>query len=196
MKKGIDQGAMDQVFLKARTYIAYNPGEITDKLIGDLYEVFKWGPTCVNSQPGRYVFVRSREAKDRLVPCLYPGNVPKVESAAATVIVAFDTRFWEFLPEQWKAYDASALYRDNEGLSLETAFRSGSLGGAYLIMAARALGLDCGPMSGFDNAKVDKEFFPDGRFKSNFLINLGEGKPDGFYPRGPRLPFEQVVKIL
>jgi nitroreductase len=196
MTKEVEQSALDQIFLKARSYIAYTPEEIDDQKIEALYELFKWGPTCVNCQSGRYVFVRSKEAKKRLIPALNPGNVPKVESSAATIIVCYDTLFYEHLPSQWLAYDASAMYRDNPKLSEETAFRNSSLGGAYLIMAARALGLDCGPMSGFDNEKVDKEFFPDGRFKSNFLINIGHGKPEGFYPRGPRLPFEEVVKIL
>ncbi|MDR2406380.1 MAG: malonic semialdehyde reductase [Deltaproteobacteria bacterium] len=196
MAKEVDTQAIDQIFLKARSFIAYTPEELDDKKIEALYELFKWGPTCVNCQSGRFIFVRSKEAKERLKPCLNPGNVPKVESAAATVIVSYDTKFYEFLPIQWLAYDASAMYRDNPVLSEETAFRNSSLGGAYLIMAARALGLDCGPMSGFDNGKVNQEFFPDGRFKSNFLINIGHGKPDGFYPRGPRLPYEQVVKIL
>ncbi|MDR2340051.1 MAG: malonic semialdehyde reductase [Deltaproteobacteria bacterium] len=196
MTNELEAQALDQIFLKARTYIAYTPDPLEDKTITAIYDLMKWCPTCVNCQAGRFVFVRSPDAKKRLIPCLFPGNIPKVESAAATVIVAHDTRFFEYLASQWLAYDASPMYRDNPPLAQETAFRNGSLGGAYLIIAARALGLDCGPMSGFDNAKVDQEFFRDGRLKSNFLINIGHGKPDGHYPRGPRLKFEEVVEVL
>jgi 3-hydroxypropanoate dehydrogenase len=196
MTKELDSPVLEQIFTKARSFIAYGPQEVDDRTIGALYDLLKWGPTCVNCQAGRYVFVRSPEAKKRLLPAVAGGNVPKVESAPVTVIVAHDTKFYEKLPTQWLAYDASQMYRDSEPLALETAFRNGSLGGAYLILAARSLGLDCGPMSGFDNAKVDAEFFPDGRLRSNFLVNLGHGKPEGFYPRGPRLPFEEVVQVL
>ncbi|MDR2198412.1 MAG: malonic semialdehyde reductase [Deltaproteobacteria bacterium] len=196
MKNELESAALDQVFRAARTYVKYDSAELTDQSIEALYDLFKWGPTCVNSQPGRYVFVRSAEAKKRLLPAVFPGNAPKVESAAATVIAAYDSMFHEYLSELWTAYDATPMYRDNQKLREETAFRNGSLGAAYLILAARALGLDCGPMSGFDNAKVDAEFFPDGRFKSNFLINIGRGAPEGFYPRGKRLAFSEAARIL
>jgi 3-hydroxypropanoate dehydrogenase len=184
------------LFTKARTFNKYLPRPVEDSTIKALYELLKWGPTAVNCQPGRFVFVRSPEAKKRLIPTLNPGNVAKVESAPVTVIVAYDSLFYEYLPEQWTAYDASGPFRSDPQLSNAAAFRNGSLQGAYLILAARSLGLDCGPMSGFDNSKVDAEFFPDGRFKSNFLVNLGYGEPGEFYPRGPRLPFEVALKIL
>jgi 3-hydroxypropanoate dehydrogenase len=184
------------IFTEARTYNAFVPKPIPDGLVRELHGLWKWGPTAVNCQPGRFVFIRSPEAKARLVPALAQGNVAKVESAAATVIVASDLAFHEDLKEQWPAYDASGQYRDNPALAAETALRNSSLQGAYLILAARSLGLDCGPMSGFDNAKVDAEFFPDGKVKSNFLVNLGWGQEGAFYPRGPRLPFEKTVTIL
>ncbi|MDR3154859.1 MAG: malonic semialdehyde reductase, partial [Deltaproteobacteria bacterium] len=165
-------------------------------IIRELHGLWKWGPTAVNCQPGRFVFVRSPEAKRRLIQALMPGNVAKVESAAATVIVASDLKFYEELKVQWPAYDASGPFREDPALAAETALRNSSLQGAYLILAARSLGLDCGPMSGFDNAKVDAEFFPGGDVKSNFLINLGWGQEGAFYPRGPRLDFDRVATIL
>ncbi|MDR2461145.1 MAG: malonic semialdehyde reductase [Deltaproteobacteria bacterium] len=196
MKAKLEAPNLEQLFTEARTFNKFTPKEVDDDTISALYNLLKWGPTAVNCQPGRYVFVRSAEAKKRLLPCLSPGNVPKVENAPVTVIMAYDTKFYDYLPEQWTAYDAAAPYLQDPALAASTAFRNGSLEGAYLILAARALGLDCGPMSGFDNAKVDAEFFPDGRFKSNFLINVGYGLEGGYYPRGPRLSFETVAKIL
>jgi 3-hydroxypropanoate dehydrogenase len=191
----LDEKAL-KIFTEARTYNAYEPKPLPDGLIGELHGLFKWGPTAVNCQPGRFVFVRSPEAKKRLIPALSPGNVAKVESAGATVIVGYALKFYEELKEQWLAYDASAPFREDPDLAWSAAFRNSSLQGAYLILAARALGLDCGPMSGFDNAKVDAEFFPEGDVKSNFLVNLGWGREGAFYPRGPRLGFDKAVKIL
>ncbi|MDR1041891.1 MAG: malonic semialdehyde reductase [Deltaproteobacteria bacterium] len=185
-----------KIFTEARTFNAYEQKPIPDELIRELHALFKWGPTAVNCQPGRFVFLKSPEAKKRLLPLLSPGNVPKVESAAVTVIVAFDLKFYEELKIQWPAYDASAQYREDGLLAETTALRNSSLQGAYLIMAARSLGIDCGPMSGFDNAKVDAEFFPGGQVKSNFLLNLGWGQEGAYYPRGPRLDFDKAVRIL
>ncbi|MDR2442735.1 MAG: malonic semialdehyde reductase [Deltaproteobacteria bacterium] len=196
MTKPLDAASLDQLFLTARTYNKYTEQIVSDKVIGELYDLLKWGPTAVNCQSGRYVFVRSPEAKKRLVPCLAPGNVAKVEKAPVTVIVASDPAFYENLPTQWTAYDARQSFVDDPAMAEAATFRNSSLQGAYLILAARSLGLDCGPMSGFDNDKVDKEFFADSGYKSNFLINLGYGQPGGFYPRGPRLSFDQVAKIL
>ncbi|MDR1110397.1 MAG: malonic semialdehyde reductase [Deltaproteobacteria bacterium] len=196
MKKSLEENALDQLFRTARTFNKFSDQPVTDLVIANLYELLKWGPTAVNCQPGRYVFVRSPEAKKRLVPCLAPGNVAKVEKAPATVIVATDGRFFEVLPSQWTAYDARQAFLDDPASAATAGLRNSSLQGAYLILAARSLGLDCGPMSGFDNSKVDAEFFPGRPWKSNFLVNLGYGADGGFYPRGPRLPYNDVVEIL
>ena len=150
----------------------------------------------MNCQPARFLFLRSSEAKTRLMPALAPGNVEKTKNAPITVIVASDTRFFEHLPSQFKAYDAKPIFEANADLAVATAFRNSSLQGAYLIIAARLLGLDVGAMSGFDVAKVNSEFFPDGRYQANFLINLGYGDPAGNHPQGPRLPFEAVAQLL
>ncbi|MFM7027038.1 MAG: malonic semialdehyde reductase, partial [Limnohabitans sp.] len=149
-----------------------------------------------NAQPARYVFVRSAEAKARLRPALSAGNVAQTDAAAVTVIVAQDSRFYEHLPEQFPAYDAKPLFEGNAALAEATAFRNSSLQGAYLILAARALGLDSGAMSGFNPQAVNDAFFPDGRFKVNFLLNIGVADPAGVYPRAPRLAFDEVAQIL
>jgi 3-hydroxypropanoate dehydrogenase len=196
MSQPLDTASLAQIFTEARTFNKFTDREVGDEVIKNLYDLLKWGPTATNCQPARFVFVRGPEAKKKLISALFPGNVPKVESAPVTVIVGMDTKFYEKLPEQWTAYDASVPYRENKELADQVAMRNGSLQGAYLIIAARSLGLDCGPMSGFDNAKLDQEFFPDGQFKSNFLVNLGYGEPGAFYPRGPRLTFEVSGKIL
>lgn len=196
MKNQLDLTALNQLFWEAHTFNKFTDKPVADETLKQLYDLLKWGPTAVNCQPARYVFVKSQAGKDRLIPALLPGNVAKVEAAPVTVIAAFDRHFFECLADQWTAYDASVPFVDNAALAEKVAFRNGSLQGAYLIMAARALGLDCGPMSGFDNAKVDAEFFPDGRFKSNFLVNLGYGADNGYYPRGPRLAFEDVAVIV
>ncbi|MDR2368680.1 MAG: malonic semialdehyde reductase [Deltaproteobacteria bacterium] len=196
MKKSLEESALDQLFRKARTYNKFVDQAVPDLTIANLYELLKWGPTATNCQPGRYVFVRSPEAKKRLVPCLAQGNVAKVEKAPVTVIVAYDSKFYDQLPTQWTAYDAKKAYVDDAELAKVAAMRNGSLQGAYLILAARSLGLDCGPMSGFSNDKVDAEFFAGTDWKSNFLVNLGFGEDGGFYPRGPRLSYGDVVQIL
>jgi nitroreductase len=187
---------LDQIFRSARTYNKFEPRPVADEVVGQLYELLKWGPTAVNCQSGRYLFVRSPEAKRRLIPCLAPGNVAKVEAAPLTAIVAADPLFYDQLPGQWTAYDARKAFADDPALAEEASFRNSSLQGAYLIVAARCLGLDCGPMSGFDNQKVDAEFFQESGWRSNFLVNLGYGLEGGFYPRGPRLAFGEVAKIV
>ncbi|MDR2140573.1 MAG: malonic semialdehyde reductase [Deltaproteobacteria bacterium] len=196
MKSSLDQAALERLFLTARTYNRFDSQPVDDATLQNLHDLLKWGPTAVNCLPGRFVFVRSPAAKKRLLPCLSPGNVAKVEKAPVTVIVAHDSQFYEFLPNLWTAYDAKSVYEADPAGAAEAAFRNSSLQGAYLILAARSLGLDCGPMSGFDQAKVDQEFFPDGRWKSNFLINLGYGEEGGYYPRGPRLDFKDTSLIL
>jgi len=197
MKQQLDASVLDQLFRSARTFPSWQTQPVTDQQIKDLYDLLKWGPTSMNCLPARFVFLRTAAAKARLVPALMEGNVAKVEEAPVTVIVAHDTRFYEHLPELWPhSSDARDMLASNSALAGSTAFRNGTLQGAYLILAARALGLDVGPMSGFDNAKVDAEFFPDGRFQSNFLANVGYGDESGLHARGPRLEFEQAAEIL
>lgn len=197
MTQPLDQAALEQTFFNARTFNTFTSEVVSDELIGQLYELMKWGPTSMNCQPARYVFVKSQAAKKRLIPTLMAGNQDKTMAAPATVIVATDTRFHENMHSQFPAApDAGKMFESSAELSQVTGFRNGTLQGAYLIVAARMLGLDCGAMSGFDNKAVDTEFFPDGRFTSNFLVNIGFGDPGGNHPRGPRLPFEEAVSIL
>ena len=192
----LDPKALAQVFTEARTFNRFKPDPVTDQTLSQLYDLLKWGPTSMNAQPGRYLFLRSDAAKARLKPFLSPGNVDKTMAAPVCVLVATDTRFYEHLPTQFKAFDAKPMFAGNANLAAATASRNGTLQGAYLMVAARMLGLDCGPMSGFDASKADAEFFPDGRYQSNFLVNLGYGDPAGNYPRGPRLAFDEVAQIL
>ena len=192
----LSDATLDQLFRQARTVHAFKPEAVSDDTIRQLYDLLKWGPTAFNGQPGRYVFVKSAEAKAKLLPALSPGNVPQVQSAAVTVIVAHDSRFPEHLPTQFPGYDAKAVFDANPAMVEPAAFRNSSLQGAYLILAARALGLDTGAMSGFNPQAVNEAFFPDGRFKTNFLLNIGVADPAGVYPRAPRLSFEQAAQIL
>jgi 3-hydroxypropanoate dehydrogenase len=199
------------LFRKARTHNAWSDRPVSDELLRQLYDLMKWGPTSANLSPARMVFLRSREAKERLRPALMQGNVDKTMSAPVTAIVAYDQLFYEKAPKLFPVNPGMRdMFAKSPELAEVTAFRNGTLQGAYLIVAARALGLDCGPMSGFDNAKVDEEFFPPpvgregtgnevklaGRMRSNFLCNLGYGNPAGIYPRGPRLDFEEVCQLL
>jgi 3-hydroxypropanoate dehydrogenase len=156
----------------------------------------KWGPTSMNCQPARLVFVTSPEGKALLAPALSPGNLEKTLAAPVTVIIATDSLFHEHLPTMFPAYDARPMFAANAELAASTAFRNGTLQGAYLILAARALGLDCGPMSGFDAGKLNAAFFADGRHQANFLCNLGIGDPAGVHPRGPRLAFDEACRIV
>ncbi|MEO6292382.1 MAG: malonic semialdehyde reductase [Burkholderiaceae bacterium] len=189
--------ALEQAFLAARTFSKFTPQQVSDDTLAQLYDLAKWGPTSMNCQPARWVFVRSAEAKAKLKPCLAPGNADKTMEAPVTVIVAQDTRFYEHLPTQFPANpNAQTLFAGNAALADGTAFRNSSLQGAYLIMAARMLGLDCGAMSGFNAAALDAAFFPEGRYKANFLINLGYGEASGLHPRGPRLPLDEVCTFL
>jgi len=196
-KRPLDRQALALLFTEARSYPSWQDRPVSDAQLRNLYELLKWGPTSMNSLPARFVFVRSPQAKARLLPVVSPGNVPKVEQAPVTVIVAFDTRFYERLPQLSPHMPrASEAFAQDPERAATTAFRNGTLQGAYLILAARALGLDVGPMSGFDNARLDAEFFPDGRLRSNFLANIGYGDPAGLHPRAPRLSFEQAVELL
>ncbi|GAB2802520.1 malonic semialdehyde reductase [Halomonas shantousis] len=192
----IDTDAMDQLFLGARTAQYFTDVPVSETTLRELYDVMKFGPTSMNCQPGRYVFLTSDPARERLAPALSGGNLAKVMKAPVTVILAYDTQFQEHLPSQFTAYDAKPTYDANPALAEATAFRNASLQGGYFILAARALGLGCGPMSGFDAARVNSEFFPDGRYRVNFLCTLGVADPATHYPRGPRLAFDDVAQIL
>ena len=203
--------ALDQLFREARSHNAWLDKPVTDDTLRQLYEVTKWGPTSANGNPARFVFLRSRESKERLRPILSPGNVEKTMTAPVTVIVAYDLLFFEKMPKLFPHNPAMRnLFAGNPQLIEVTAKRNSSLQGAYLMIAARALGLDVGPLSGFDNARLDEEFFgagrecegceqeffPSGHVKSNFLCNLGYGDPAKLYPRSPRLAFDEACTLL
>jgi 3-hydroxypropanoate dehydrogenase len=194
----LDDKAIDLLFRNARTHNVWLDKPVNDSQLRRIHDMMKWGPTSANCQPMRIVFVRSKEAKDKLAPALGPTNLEKTMKAPVTAIIAQDTRFYEHLPRMF-AHNQSARGwfdgPDKIALAEATAFRNGTLQGAYFIIAARAVGLDCGPMSGFDNAKVDAAFFPDGRFQSNFLINLGYGDPAQLMPRNARFEFDEVCRI-
>ena len=192
----LSDAALDQLFREARTNTAFLPTPVPTELLRQAYELARLGPTSANSSPARFVFTVSKEAKERLKPALSPGNVGKTMAAPVTVIVAWDMEFYERLPHLSPQMDFRSFFVGNESLIHETAFRNSSLEGAYFILAARALGLDCGPMSGFDQGKLNAEFFPDSKWKSNFLINLGYGDKSKLRPRNPRLDFEEATQVL
>ncbi len=192
----IPDAALDQLFRKARTHNGWLPKAVPTELLREIYDLARLGPTSANSSPARFVFVTSPEGKQRLRPALSAGNLDKTMAAPVTVIIAYDTEFHEHLPKLFPHKDMRSLFAGNAALIQDTAFRNSSLQGAYFILAARALGFDCGPMSGFDAAKVNGEFFPDGKWKTNFLCNLGYGDPSKLLPRSPRLSFEEACVIL
>ena len=195
----LDGKSLDVLFRTARTQNGFLDKPVTHDQLRQIHELMKWGPTTMNTQPARFVFLRSKAARERLRPALSPGNLDKTMAAPLTAIIAFDLRFYEHLPQVFPHnQNAINAFKGEDKLANteRAAFRNGSLQGAYFLLAARALGLDCGPMSGFDNAKVDAEFFPDGRFKSNFLCNLGYGDPSKVMPRSPRFAFEDACKVL
>jgi 3-hydroxypropanoate dehydrogenase len=188
---------LDLIFHRGRTHSAWLDKPVDDSLLRQAYDLAKLGPTSANMCPMRIVFVKSREAKERLKPALDPGNVDKTMKAPVTAIVAMDVHFYEQLPKLFPHADAKAWFKDLPENVLEyIALRNGSLQGAYFMLAARALGLDCGPMSGFNNAKVDEAFFAGTTIKSNFLCNLGHGDANKLYPRSPRLAFEEACKLV
>ncbi len=192
----IDNTTLDTLFLNARTANGFLDKPVPPALLQRAYELAALAPTSMNTQPTRYVFLQSADARQRLVPALMPGNLEKTASAPVTVIVATDTQFYEFMPKVWHREGARENFESNPAMASATAIRNGTLGGAYFILAARAVGLDCGPMSGFDLAKVDAEFFPDGRWKTNFLINLGYGNDSLLLQRNARLSFEEACRML
>jgi 3-hydroxypropanoate dehydrogenase len=194
--KKISNECLDQLFLQARTHWVWRPEPVSIELLKETYNIARFGPTSANSSPARFVFLTTPQAKERLRPALSPANVDKTMTAPVTVIVAWDTEFHEKLPQLFPARDMRSIFAGNFALIHETAFRNGTLQGAYFMIAARGLGLDCGPMSGFDQQKVNAEFFPDGKWKANFLCNIGYGDPAKLFPRNPRLSFDEACRVL
>jgi len=192
----ISDASLDQLFHKARTANGFIDKPVPASLLQEVYDLAKMAPTSMNTQPTRYVFLTTPAAKERLIPALMPTNVDKTKSAPVAVIVATDTQFYEHMPTVWHNPGAKEMFEGNAAMASATATRNGTLGGAYFIIAARALGLDCGPMSGVDLAKVNAEFFPDGRYQANFLINLGYMDESKLFNRNPRLSFEQACQVL
>ena len=194
--ESLSEQGLDLLFRKARTFYAWKPEPVSDATLHEIYDNFKFGPTSFNTTPARIVFLRTEQAKARLLPALMPVNVEKSRTAPVVAIVAYDTEFYEKLPKLVPHMDARAFFAGNAPLIQETAFRNSSLQGAYFMLAARAAGLDCGPMSGFDPSKVNGEFFPDGKWKVNFVCNLGHGDTSNQHPRAPRLDFEEACVLL
>jgi 3-hydroxypropanoate dehydrogenase len=193
----LDEAALDALFREARTHTQWKDDPVSDDTLHRVYDLLKLGPTSANSSPGRFLFLRDRASKDLLQPTLSAGNVEKTVAAPVTVIVAYDPTFYVHLPKLFPHNpDAKSWFTGSESLAATTAFRNGTLQGAYLILAARAVGLDAGPMSGFDNAKVDEIFLAGRGWRSNFLVNLGYGDPAGVHERSPRLEFEEACVLL
>jgi 3-hydroxypropanoate dehydrogenase len=197
VRETLDGNALDLIFLKARTQNGWLPTPVTDDQLRAIYQIMRSGPTSANSCPARILFIRTQEAKARLLPALSPTNVDKTKAAPVTAIIGYDTRFYELLPKLFPHRpEMKNPYEANARLAETVAFRNGTLQGAYFMLAARAVGLDVGGMSGFDNAKVDAEFFPDGRIKSNFLCNVGHGDPSKVMAKLPRLEFDEACTVL
>jgi len=192
----LDPAGRNLLFNEARTHNGWTDQPVSDDTLRELFDLLKMAPTSANCSPARFVFLRSAESRQRLVPALLPGNLEKTLAAPVTVIVACDLAFHEQLPKLFPHADARSWFAGNEDLIQETAFRNGTLQGAYMMLAARAVGLDCGPMSGFDKAKVDEAFFADTTWRSNFLCNLGHGDPSKLFPRSPRFQFEDACRVL
>ena len=192
----LDAAALDALFNTARTHTRWTDQPVLDWELRAMFDLLRMGPTSANCSPARFVFIRTQEGRERLRPALSPGNVNKTMPAPVVAIVAHDPRFYDQLPKLFPHADARSWFAGNEALSTETAFRNGTLQGGYLIMAARALGLDCGPMSGFDNAMVDRIFLAEQGWKSNFLVNLGHGDAAGLHPREPRLSFDEACVLV
>ncbi len=194
----IDAKSLDTLLRSARTHNVFQDRPVSEDQLRQIHAIMKWGPTSQNSQPARVVFVRTKEGKEKLKPALSPGNTDKTMAAPVTAIIAYDSRFYEHLPRTFPHNPAAKDNYAGEGkeeIALRTAFRNGSLQGAYFIIAVRAVGLDAGAMSGFNNAIVDQAFFPDGRFKSNFLCNIGYGDHSKLFNQNPRLDFEDVCSF-
>ena len=192
----LDPAGRNLLFNEARTHNGWTDQPVSDDTLRELFDLLKMAPTSANCSPARFVFLRSAESRQRLVPALLPGNLEKTLAAPVTVIVACDLAFHEQLPKLFPHADARSWFAGNEDLIRETAFRNGTLQGAYMMLAARAVGLDCGPMSGFDKTKVDEAFFAGTTWRSNFLCNLGHGDPSKLLPRSPRFQFEDACRVL
>lgn len=192
----LDPAGRNLLFNEARTHNGWTDQPVSDDTLRELFDLLKMAPTSANCSPARFVFLRSAESRQRLAPALLPGNLEKTLAAPVTVIVACDLAFHEELPRLFPHADARSWFAGNEDLIRETAFRNGTLQGAYMMLAARAVGLDCGPMSGFDKTKVDEAFFADTTWRSNFLCNLGHGDPSKLFPRSPRFQFEDACRVL
>ena len=196
MSSAVDQAVLEQLFLDARSQNAWQDRAVPDETLHQLFDIIKMGPTSANCSPARYIFVKSEAAKARLKPHVSEGNTQKVMTAPVCVIIGYDLEFYEHLPRLFPHTDAKSWFTSSEELANQTAFRNGSLQGAYMIIAARALGLDCGPMSGFDLAGVDQEFFAGTKVKTNFLLSLGYGDPAAVFDRSPRFDFEDIASII
>ncbi len=192
----LNDAGLDLLFRDARTHNGWTDKEVSDVLLQAVFDLAKMGPTSANCSPQRIVYVKTQAGKEKLKPALMAGNVEKTMAAPVTAILGYDLEFYEQLPKLFPHTDARSWFLGNDELIEATAFRNGTLQGAYFILAARALGLDCGPMSGFDNAMVDQAFFPDGKVKSNFICSLGYGDSSKLFPRSPRFDFDEVCKIL
>ena len=197
MKTTIDEAGLDLIFRKARTQNSWHPKAVAEDLLRRVYDLMKMGPTSANCSPARFIFVTGPEGKDKLKPALSGSNLAKTMSAPVTAIIGYDMQFYDLLPELFP-HDLSARtwFEGSAEMIQDTAFRNSTLQGAYLMIAARSLGLDCGPMSGFDQAKVNAAFWPEGRNKANFLCSIGYGDDAEIFPRGPRLAFEQTCQII
>jgi 3-hydroxypropanoate dehydrogenase len=196
MSDKITESALDQLFRDARTHNGWTGEPVGEDLLRQLWDLVKMAPTSANCSPARLVFVTSDAAKEKLKPCLMDGNVAKTMAAPVTVIIGQDMEFYEKLPDLFPHTDAKSWFAGNDDLIAETAFRNSTLQGGYLIMAARALGLDCGPMSGFDTAKVDAAFFAGTKVTANFLCNIGHGTTEDLFPRSPRLAFDDACRVV
>lgn len=196
MRSPLSESALAQLFTEARSHHHFRPDPVSDETLHTLYELCKWGPTSVNSNPARILYIRSPAEKERLLPHLLGSNVEQVRAAPVVAIVAYDAHYLDQITRLFPAVDVRPYFAGNEGLIHDTAFRNSTLQGAYFIMAARALGLDVCPMSGFNNAGVDEAFFQDRGWRSNFLCTLGYGDDTRLFPRGPRLRFDEACDIV
>jgi 3-hydroxypropanoate dehydrogenase len=192
----LEDDALDLLFREARTHNGWSDKPVTDEQIQLLYQLTICGPTTANSQPSRFIFCRTPEAKERLLPCLAPGNVEKTRAAPVTVIIGYDSSFWEHLPRMFPHKDMTGMYRNNASFVEVNGLRNSSLQGAYLIVAARAMGLDIGAMSGFNHDAIDEEFFSGTTIKSNFLCNIGYGDTKALYNKLPRFDFDEICEVI
>lgn len=196
MRGMLDDDGLDLIFRTARTHNGFTPADVSEALLREVYDLAKWGPTSANTMPGRFLFIVSPEAKDKLAPAMSAGNRAKTLKAPVTVVIGYDTEFYELLPELYPRDPTARSWFEGKPDVETVALRNSALQGAYLMLAARALGLDCGPMSGFDAAMVNKTFWPEGRIKANFMCNIGYGDDARVYPRSPRLAFDQACQVV